>query len=334
MNADTKYFIAFLRRWRRIAVPVAAAVLALIGAAVPAAAASSDALTVFAAGTLAVPFRALVQRFEKQNQETAVHAEFGGSVKMVRQIVDLHRPADILAVADYNVIPKYLFAHNGHKGLAGWYVGFAGNAITFVYTDKSKYAKEVDARNWYKMLARSGVVIGRSDPDTDPSGYQTVQMLDLAARYYNEKGLAKKILANSPPAAIRDTETSLIAALQLGQIDYLAIYRSDAIQHHFRYLKLPPQIDLSDPEFAAEYRNGVAHTANGDLPGRPIVYAVTIPSNAPHPQEAAEFLALLLGDQGRSVMSADGFAALPAAYAVNLAAMPASLRKLAKPWPH
>ena len=67
---------------------------------------------------------------------------------------------------------------------AGWYVGFAGNAITFAYTDKSKYARDVTPQNWYKVLARPGVEIGRSNPDTDPSGYQTLQMLSLAEKAY------------------------------------------------------------------------------------------------------------------------------------------------------
>ena len=48
--------------------------------------------------------------------------------------------------------------------------------------------------NWYKVLTRSGVDIGRSNPDTDPSGYQTVQMLSLAEKYYNDPGLEEGVL--------------------------------------------------------------------------------------------------------------------------------------------
>ena len=131
-------------------------------------------------------------------------------------------------------------------------------------------AGEVTPADWYRVLARPRVEIGRSNPDTDPSGYQTVQMLSLAETYYKAPGLAARILGNSPPANMRDTETSLIAALQLGQIDYLAIYRSDALQHGFRYLQLPAAIDLSDPRFAGTYKEALAHTENGALQGRPI----------------------------------------------------------------
>ncbi len=186
-------------------------------------------LTVFGAGTLAVPFKEIGRQFQQRHPEVRVQAQFGGSVKMAKQITELHQEADILAVTDYSVIPKYLFGEGGKPAYADWYAGFARNAITFVYTDQSKFAAEISPQNWYRVLARKGVAIGRSDPDTDPSGYQTVQMLALAEKFYRAPGLAESILANAPRTNMRDTETSLISALQLGQIDYLAIYRSDAL---------------------------------------------------------------------------------------------------------
>ncbi len=310
----------------------AAAMLA--GIALPEAAqAASVKLAVFAAGTLAVPFRALDEAFEKDNPAVEVQPQFGGSVKMAKQITELHQPADILAVADYNVIPKYLFAAKGSAGDADWYIGFARNAVTFVYTEKSKYATEVTAQNWYKILARPGVEIGRSNPDTDPSGYQTVQMLDLASKYYHDAGLAQAVLANAPLRNMRDTETALISALQVGQIDYLAIYRSDALQHHLKLIDLPAEIDLSDPAHAAFYATGVAHTGNGDLAGKPIVYAITIPKGAPHADLAAKYIAMLLGPEGRKILAERGFGTFSPAYAVGEERMPAELRPLAKPWP-
>jgi hypothetical protein len=71
----------------------------------------------------------------------------------------------------------------GGKVYAKWYIGFVSNAITFVYTDKSKGASKINSDNWYRVLAEPGVEIGRSNPDTDPSGYQTLQMLQLAETY-------------------------------------------------------------------------------------------------------------------------------------------------------
>lgn len=287
-------------------------------------------LTIFAAGTLAVPFKEVSAIFEKQNPNITVQAQFGGSVMMAKRITDLHEDADLLAVADYNVIPKYMFGSQPH---ASWYAGFARNAITFVYTDKSKYAGEINSQNWYKVLARNGVEIGRSNPDTDPSGYQTVQMLNLAEKFYNDPGLERSVLANAPLVNMRDTETALISALQLGQIDYLAIYRSDALQYHLKFVDLPAEINLSDPAEAAYYQQGVVRTKNGDLSGKPIVYAVTMVNGSKNSEFAEKYAGLLLGPEGQAVMKKNGFGEFSPAFAVHTEAMPAGLKKLVKPWP-
>lgn len=299
----------------------------------PAVAAPTVTLTIFAAGTLAAPFRQIDDAFMREHPEVKIEAQFGGSVKMVKQVTELHRQADVVAVADYSVIPKYFFASNGGKAYADWYAGFATNAVTFVYTGRSRFADRIDSKNWYQLLGEPGVQIGRSNPDTDPSGYQTVQMLELAERYYHQPGLAARILANAPKTNMRDTETELIAALESGQIDYLAIYRSDARQHKFKYLELPPQIDLSDAKHSGFYAQGVAHTANGELTGKPIVYAVTIPFDAPHNEWALKWVQFLLGPAGQKVMAASGFGAPARALASDIAKVPEGLRSLVSAWP-
>ena len=307
-----------------------AALVALLTALPAAHAAEPTTLTIFAAGTLAVPFREVDALFETKYPGVKVQPQFGGSVKMAKQITELHQDADLLAVADYSVIPKYMFAQPAH---ATWYAGFARNAITFVYTDKSKGANGIDGKNWYKVLAQKGVEIGRSDPDTDPSGYQTVQMLNLANKYYTDPKIEDSVLANAPLTNMRDTETSLISALQLGQLDYLAIYRSDALQHHLKFIEMPNKIDLSDPAQSPYYEQGVARTKNGDLKGKPIVYAITIVKGSKNAELAEKYVAFLLGPEGQAVMKKNGFGEFKPAYAVNSKAMPESLQKLVAPWP-
>ncbi len=289
-------------------------------------------LALLGAGTLAEPFKEVAAAFEAKNPDVVVRSQFGGSVMMARHITDLHQQADLLAVADYTVIPKYLMA-TGQTSYASWYVGFAQNAITFVYTANSLYAKDVNADNWLDYLARPDVQIGRSNPDTDPSGYQTLQMLALAERHYNRPGAAAKVLANAPQSNMRDTETDLVAALESGQLDYLAIYRSDALQHHLQFIDLPAAINLSDPAFSADYAEAVAHTKNGDLKGKPIIYAVTIPTNAEHPAQAVRFVAFLLGPEGRAIMARNGFGTMEKAYATGVDQMPEGLRDMVVSWP-
>lgn len=297
------------------------------------AAAGPVTLTIFGAGTLASPFKEIDDAFMKQYPNVTIQAQFGGSVKMVKQVTELHQPADVVAVADFHVIPKYMFGANGKTAYADWYAGFVTNAITFVYTAKSKYAGEITPDNWYQILSRPGVQIGRSNPDTDPSGYQTVQMLNLAEKFYKQPGLEAAILANAPKTNMRDTETELIAALESGQIDYLAIYRSDARQHNFTYLQLPPQIDLSDAQYTSSYAEATAKTANGSLKGAPIVYAVTIPTDAPQRYWALKYTQFLLGSQGQEIMKAKGFGSVAPAYANDAAKIPSEVQSLVTTWP-
>ncbi|MGH7070550.1 MAG: substrate-binding domain-containing protein, partial [Acetobacteraceae bacterium] len=115
--------------------------------------------------------------------------------------------------------------------------------------------------------------------------------------------------------------------------DYLAIYRSDAMQHGLEYLRLPAKIDLSDPADVAFYESAVARTKNGELPGKPIVYAVTIPTNAREPALAAQYVALLLGPQGQAIMAKSGFRVIAPAYGVHPEAMPPAIRDVVQPWP-
>lgn len=290
---------------------------------------TTEVLTVYAAGTLAVPFQHIDAAFEKLHPGVVVQPQFGGSVMMARRIADLHQRADVYVSADYTVIPKIL----GKAGLTSWFVGFAANAVTLAYTPRSRGARTINADNWYHVVAQPGVVIGRSDPNTDPSGYQFLQMLSLAAGYYHDPELEPSVLKNAPRRAMRDTETSLISALQLGQIDYLAIYSSSAIAHHLEYVKLPSDINLEDASKYHLYQRGSARTATGVLHGKPIIYAVSVPHTADHKALAAEYIRFLIGKEGRAILAKSGLVPLNHALAHDASAMPAVLRTDTRSWP-
>jgi molybdate/tungstate transport system substrate-binding protein len=285
-----------------------------------------------AAGTLSTPFTAELQAFKKQNPGVTVHSQFGASGDMVKNITQLGQPADVLGVADYSLIPKLMFG--GSKSFATWYVGFVSNQITFAYTSHSKGASQLTASNWYKVLAQPGVRIGRSNPAADPSGYQTLQMLQLANSYYHDPTLSASVLKNSPASSVAETETSLLAALQSGQIDYLAIYKSNALEEHLKYIALPPQINLSDPAMAAAYGKVTIHAGSlGALTAKPIIYGLTIPANAPSAALGEKFISFVLSPQGQAIMRSNGFAVISPALASSQDKVPAALRPLTTPWP-
>jgi molybdate/tungstate transport system substrate-binding protein len=76
-----------------------------------------------------------------------IQREAGGSTKMARMISELGKPADIMASADFKVIDKTLI-----PAKAQWNIRFATNQLVLCYTDKSRYADEINADNWYEIL--------------------------------------------------------------------------------------------------------------------------------------------------------------------------------------
>lgn len=289
-------------------------------------------LIVFGAGTLANPFGQEIAAFKAQHPGITVHSEFGASGDRVKAITQLGQPADVLGVADYSLIPKEMFG-SGAKRFASWYVGFVSNQITFAYTAHSKGAGRLTASNWYHVLAQPGVHIGRSNPAADPSGYQLLQMLALADGYYHDPSISASVLKNSPVSSVAETETSLIGALQSGQLDYLGIYRSDALQNHFKYINLPPQISLSDPALAKRYATVSTQGAtSASVKAKPIIYGLTVPTNAPDPGLGDQFVAFVLSPQGQAIMRANGFVVISPALASDQSALPAALRPLTRSW--
>jgi molybdate/tungstate transport system substrate-binding protein len=289
-------------------------------------------LIVFGAGTLATPFAAEFAAFKKQNPGVTIHSQFAASADMIKDVTELGQPADVVGVADYSLIPKLM--SDPSKPHASWYVGFVSNQITFAYTSHSKGASQLTPANWYKVLAEPGVHIGRSNPAADPSGYQILQMLQLAGSYYHDPGLSASVLRNSPDSSVAETETSLLAALQSGQIDYLAIYRSDALEQHLKYIALPDQINLSNSALAADYAKVTINGGSlGMLTAKPIIYGLVIPSNAPDAALGEKFVGFVLSAQGQAIMRSNGFVVISPALASSQGKVPASLRSLTRQWP-
>jgi molybdate/tungstate transport system substrate-binding protein len=298
----------------------------------PGAAAARGTLTVFGAGTLSTPFTAEIQAFTKANPSVTVHSQFGASGNMVKGVTQVGQPDDVLGVADYSLIPKLM--SDPARPHATWYLGFVSNQITLAYTSHSKGAGQLTPANWYTVVAQPGVHIGRSNPAADPSGYQFLQMLQLAQGYYHDPGLAAAVLKNSPDSSVAETETSLLAALQSGQIDYLAIYRSNALEEHLKYIALPPQVNLSDQAMAASYAKVTINAGSlGKKQAKPIIYGLTIPSNAPDPALAEKFIGFVLGPQGQAIMRSNGFVVINPALASSQGKVPAALQPLTTQWP-
>jgi molybdate/tungstate transport system substrate-binding protein len=111
---------------------------------------------------------------------------------------------------------------------------------------------------------------------------------------------------------IRPKEVDLIALIESNSIDYMFQYKSVAVQHGLKYIALPDDINLSDPA-KEEIYNSVSMDVTGDKPGTKIKvngdyinYSITILNNAPHKDEAIDFLCFMLSDEGMDVFRKNG----------------------------
>jgi molybdate/tungstate transport system substrate-binding protein len=229
-------------------------------------------------------------------------------------VTELGKTPDILALADYAIIPKLLIpAHTD------WYGTFATNSLVLAYRDESQGAFDLNVQNWYRVLLRDGIRTGRSDPALDPAGYRTLMVWQMAEAYYQQPTLARLLQNASPPRYMRPKEADLTALLQLGELDYIWTYASIARTNGFRWLDLPPEINLSDPAQAANYQRARVALPGGDrsakdsvvFVGEPIVYALTILKNAPHPDIAEAFVRFLYSPAGQRILAESGL--LPSA---------------------
>ncbi|HEX3012767.1 MAG TPA: tungstate ABC transporter substrate-binding protein WtpA [Methanobacterium sp.] len=285
-------------------------------------------LKIYHAGSLSAPLNATAAEFEKEHPNVDVQLEAYGSADAIRQVTDLNRSGDIVAVADYGLIDQRMI-----PDYTSWNLEFARNELVIVYSNKSKYSNEINDRNWYQILNRSDVKFGFSDPNSDPAGYRSVMMIQLANSYYNDSSIFNSLIASntgitskangtgfvisapsninpSSKIMVRPKEVDLMQAVESGNLDYLIIYKSVAEQQKssgIKYLQLPAELSLKNTTYESEYKkiNLIQNSETNQSKSvtlSPIVYGITVLNNAPQKELATEFVQLLISPQGTQII--------------------------------
>jgi molybdate/tungstate transport system substrate-binding protein len=287
----------------------------------------SGNLIIFHAGSLSVPLKEISEEFNKLYPDVKILKEAAGSLASARKITELGQNCDIIALADYKIIDLLLIPQ-----YCQWNIPFAGNEMIIAYTNGSKYASEINAGNWFEVLARKEVGFGRSDPNSDPCGYRSVMTMQLADIFYGKE--ISKSLLRKDLKYIRPKETDLLALLETRELDYIFIYRSVAIQHQLNYLVLPDSVNLKNPGLSNFYTKarlevtGQAPEQKQLMIGEPMVYGVSMPTKAPNKKAAEAFLLFMLDPQkGLKIMERNGQQPLPATKNENFEKIPASIQK-------
>jgi molybdate transport system substrate-binding protein len=252
------------------------AVFLLLLAAAPLGAQTSAAprtITVYAAASLTDAFQELATVMEQDSAPTRVRYNFAGSQQLAVQL-EQGAQADVFASADQ----RWMDYVRGRHLATGTPRIFAHNRLVAI-VPKSNPARIHELQD----LARDGVklVVGA---EAVPVGKYTREMIRrLSQRSGFPQGYDDKVLANV--VSQEENVKSVVAKVQLGEADAGIVYRSDVtsrVAPSLTVLEIP-----EDANVVASYPVAVLKSS-GDLAA------------------AKAFVALLLGPEGRRVLTKHG----------------------------
>jgi molybdate/tungstate transport system substrate-binding protein len=266
-----------VRRGASAAVALAALAAGGLGTAGPAGAAArhSGPVVVLSAGSLETIMKTAVgPEFHRATGYTVTDIS-GGSTGLAQDIKGGVHQADVFWSA----------AATSDKALEGkangnwvrWYVTFAVSPLVLGYESSSKFAATVTSKPWWQVVSEPGILVGRTNPVTDPKGRLTVSALKAAATKENDPAVGA--IATKQTTVF--TETSLVGRLQSGQLDVGFFYAVEASAAHF------PTVPLT----------GVTEDAD---------YTLTVVAKAPHAAAADAFVKWLLSAKAKKALAADG----------------------------
>ena len=235
----------------------------------------ADTVTVFAAASLAEPFRAVADAYEADNPGVEVTFNFAGSQALRTQLEHGAR-ADVFASADWEQIAAIRKANL----LGNTPEYFATNRMAVVAPVGSNAVQSLDD------LARPGVSIAIASAEV-PAGVYARATLDLMAESADfPDNFAERVLAN-----VVTHETNVRAVAQkvaLREVDAGMVYETDAQATQqgdaFRVIEIPLQFNP-----AAEY-------------------PIAALGESANPQVALDFIEFVQGDDGQAILRGYGFA--------------------------
>jgi len=200
----------------------------------------------------------------------------GDSGSLATMIKGKVRQGDVFISASPTVNTTLEGAANGNW--VSWYAEWATSPLVLGYNPSSKFAADLKSKPWYQVLAEPGILIGRTDPATDPKGKLAVEALDNAATADSEPALSAIATSTSNVYP----EDTLVGRLQAGQLDVGFFYAAEASAANIQ------TVPLTGQTLSAKY-------------------TVTVLNNAPDEAGAEAFVTYLLGAGAASALNADGF---------------------------
>jgi molybdate/tungstate transport system substrate-binding protein len=290
------------------------------------AAVTNSTLSVLGAGTLNTLFPQLADLLvnETSNITAPVAAQtYEGSLDITTAITSLDAKSDVAAVADFRLIPQLL-----EPKYAGYEIVFGATPEVLVYNPSLAAFNGINSTNWADKLVNDVNTPGNApfavwNASTDPNGYNEIFSLELQGLLYNTSATAYYShfyggAANAPAVPSSTTtkvehESQAATLLNTGVVSAFITYRSYAVVNHLSFVPFNPVVGLqaNNSSALAEYAKlstTIVAASGGfaNVAPAPVLFAVTVPNNAPNPALGAAFVHLLLSPQGSAILSAGG----------------------------
>jgi molybdate/tungstate transport system substrate-binding protein len=249
---------------------------------------------------------------------------YEGSLDIVDAFTGSAAKADVAALADFRLIPQDL-----EPKYANFEVAFGTTPEVLVYNSSVAAYAGMNASNWgWKLVAAiagGAAPFGVWNASTDPNGYNEIFSMELQGQIYNGSNLSvfSHFYSNSPwqlvkpivnPSVILpEHESAAAGLLKKGTISAVITYRSYAVANHLSYVSFNPIVGLgaNTTTALADYHalTTTIQTSTGgtaSVPAAPVIFAITVPYDAPNAALGLAFLHLLLSPQGSAILSAGG----------------------------
>jgi molybdate/tungstate transport system substrate-binding protein len=310
------------------------------------AAVENSTLSILGAGTLNTLFPAVAN--ELVNETPGITAPsaaqtYEGSLDVTTAITTLAAKADVAALADFRLAPQLL-----EPKYAGYEVVFGATPEVLAYNPSIAAFNGINSSNWAEKLVSDVTTHGNApmavwNASTDPNGYNEIFSLELQGLLHN--GSASKFYSSlyggaSGAPAVPNSATTIVehesqAATLLGKgvVSALITYRSYAVVNDLKFVSFDPIVGLSAnnstalSDYAEVTSTIVSSTGSfATVHAAPVLFAVTVPTNAPNPALGAAFLHLLLSPQGSAILSEGGaFTPIFPGWSDNPSAVPSVL---------
>ena len=318
-------------------------------------ASSNCTLSILGAGTLDTLFPELANALvnETPGVSAPVAAQtYEGSLDVSTAIASLGAKADVAALADYRLIPQLL-----EPNYASYEIVFGSTPEVLAYNASISAFDGINGSNWAEKLVTDVTTHGNAplgvwNASSDPNGYNEIFSLQLQGMLYNSSptqfydtfysGAAHSPAVANPLTTKVEHESQAASLLKTGIVSAIITYRSYAVVNDLTYVSFDPIVGLqaNNSTALADYAevNTTIYTSTGGtatVDAAPVLFAVTVPSNAPNPAVGAAFVHLLLSPQGSAILSYGGAftpivpgwtdkpSAVPSVLAPDVASLPA-----------